>query len=537
MAFYASADGVAIDGAPISKKRVRPRAGRTARVALDAKLPAGAAGRFVVARVDDADEIAESDETNNVAAFGPFSTGEEYAPLETGNAWRYAGALTQNGGQARDYVNAIDVRGPHVVGPGVVAQAVASSDSRGSGTATVEYLQLDERGVVDWGDDDPTDAITAAIVPFRAFLLPFAAPYAFTSVARSGLPSGEDYDGDGRQDRFDASQRVRFVGFEDVDLPVAKFSQCAHLRTRAVATLLLSRSGVRIRVVGTQDQWLAPGVGPVHVVEDIKGPGSKQRTEETVTGAATASGGCGVVDGLAFASISIPATAPYEAPPAAASDGSSVLIATVRAPEAGDPHGLIGVVVSSTGLPLREFQIADVPIVGYDAPTPSVAFGAGEFVVAYRRSGEPLHLRAVTADGSFPWGADALDVPVATGMEGAFRVVFDGSGFLVFFEGDALPSLAPSVAVARVGAAGTLLGVSGASDTFASDGGVAAAWDGSNALCVWSDDGSLRAVRVAASGEILDATPIQFGTEPDVKSHPSVAAAPPADGWSRGRTR
>jgi hypothetical protein len=479
--------------------------------------------------VDDADEVAESDESNNVAVFGPFSTGEQYAPLEIGNAWRYAGTQTDEGAPVA-FVNEVDVTGQHVVNASVVAMAVRSSNPLNAGRPIVEYLQRDERGVVDWGNDDATDVVTARIAPYRMLLLPLATTYDVLTVPRFGISAGEDFDGDGRVDRMTGYQRLAFVGFEDVDLPVARFTRCAHVRATAVATMRLSYSGRSIRVVGTEHQWLAPGIGPVRIVEELAGVGARRTIEETLTGAATAAGGCGVVEHLTLTSFSASSGVGVTVPPAAASDGAGVLIATVRAPGTGEPHGLIGVVASSTGSPLREFQIADVALDGGNVTTPAVAYGAGRYVVAYRGGGPSLHVRAVTADGAFPWGGDALDLPFATGTERAFRVVFDGTDFLVLVEGYDIPSGDPTVSIARVSADGALLGSRRLSTSFAVGGGVAAAWDGSSALCVWSVDNGLRAVRVASSGEPLDAAPIAFAGGSDFKSHPCVAAAP-SGGW------
>ncbi len=529
VALYTSSDGVVAPGAsPVASKRVRPRPGRTVRVTFDAPIAFGT--RFVVARVDDADESSERDETNNFSVTGPLSSGEEFAPLEPGNQWRYAGVQKVGRDSPVAFTDAVVDEGDHAVGDGSVAQAVSSSNSSNAGRAIVEYLQRDQLGVVDWGNDDSTDWITSQIVPFRAFLFPFASAYDFVSVVRHRLPGLGDVDGDGRAERVDAVQRVRFFRLEDVDVPVGRFSGCAHVRTTATATITLSRSGYRFRVVGTQHQWLAPGIGPVRKVEDYSGPGVRQHVEETLTGAATTTAGCGVVDGLTFASISAPAGDAFAAAPAAASDGTTTLLATVRDAAAGEPHGLIGVFVVANGRSVREAQIADLPVEGFDPPTPAAAYGAGVFAVAYRRGGEPLHVKALAADGSPAWGSTAVDVPVFCGTEGACRVVFDGAEFVVFAAGVDQATSARIAAVARVSSDGALLETVQLGSDPSPTGGVAASWDGASTLCVWSADTELRAKRIDASGSVLDAVPIGFARAPGIKSHPAVAASP-AGGW------
>ncbi len=317
--------------------------------------------------MDDGDQVAEGDETNNLATLGPLSTGEEFFPLDPGNQARYAGTAQAAHGVPVEYTRARNCEGDHVVEGGVVAQAVSSRDSR-TGETVVDYLRRDERGVVHWGNDDPEDAITARIVPFRVVLFPFDSPYVFTAVSRRRLRLGEDADHDGRQERLDLVQRVRFLGFEDVDLPVASFAGCAHVRTRGTGTITLTRSGARVRVSSTQDQWLAPGFSPVRIVEDVRGPGITESTEETLTGAATETAGCGVVDRVTLAPVTVADLAGFDARPAAASDGTTTLLAAVRASADGEPHGLIGVFVGANGRAAREVPVADLPV-GSDSNT------------------------------------------------------------------------------------------------------------------------------------------------------------------------
>jgi hypothetical protein len=528
LAIYASPDGAVPPGAtPAASKFVRPRPGRTVRVAFDAPIPFGPAARYLVARVDDADEAAERDETNNLGVAGPLSTGEEYAPLDVGNQWRFAATATPPRGSPVEYDTSLAVTGEHVVDGGVVARSVTSSDSR-DGASMEEYYTRDDAGVLIWGNDDASDFISPHIVPYRAFLFPFAAPYDYRAVSRRGIPYPEDVDGDGRVERMTAVQRAHFYGLEDVDLPVGRFTDCAHVRILASAVLVLTRSGRQIRVVATQHQWLAPGIGPVRILENTSGAGLRWRAEETLTGAATTAGGCGLVDGLTFAT----AASPFgdESAPALASDGSTALVVAERAAWQGEPHGLIAVALSSTGRALREFQVADVPADGSGPSTPSVAYGAGEFVVAWRRAGEPLHLRAATADGAFPWGAASVDLPIETGVEGAFRVAFDGAAFVVLAEGWTGDPPGQSVVAWRIGPDGVVLGSTRLADAFATDGGVAVAWDGASALCAWSTDAELRAVRVSSSGDVLDEPPIRIASGAGVKTNPTLAPMP-GGGW------
>lgn len=528
VALYASPDSSVAPGAiPLAAKRVRPRSGRAVRVRFDAPLPFGAPARYVVARVDDGAAVAEGDESNNLAVAGPLSTGEEYFPLEPGNQARYAGTAQPPLGGPVDYTRARCDEGDHEVAGGVLAQAVSSRDSI-TGEVTLEYLQRDAQGVVMWGNEDPEDEITNQIAPFRVLLFPFDSPYGFTAVSRRGLRLGEDADHDGRQERLDLKQRVEFLGFEDVDLPVARFDACAHVRTIGTGTVTLSRSGMRVRVSSTQDQWLAPGFGPVRVVEKVKGPGIRSSSEETLTGAATDSAGCGVVDRVTFAPVTFTDLAGFDARPAAASDGATTLLAAVRASADGDPHGLIGVFLAANGRAFRQVQIADFPVAS-DLATPAVAFGAGRFVVAWRRTGEPLRLRAVAADGTFPWGGATLDLPVLCEPDGAFRVAFDGAAFVVLAAGRDAASSEPTVSVFRVGPEGSLLGAAELAADLA-PGGVAAAWDGESTLCVWSAETELRAARVSAAGAVLDLAPIRFAVGVETKSHPAVASSP-GGGW------
>jgi len=527
VALYASKDGVSLAGVRLATKFVRPRAGGTVRVTFDSTVPFGDAGRFLVARADDADEVVESDETNNVAAYGPFVNGEEYAPLDTGARWQYAGTKTEGREDPVAYVTSDVVTGDHVVDGGVVARALLSSNDGNSGKPETNYLRLDDHGVVNWGTDGLDDDISPQIGPYAALYFPLAATYDVAALPHLRIHV-KDLDGDGRDEQAGVSARVRFVGFEDVDLPVARFERCAHIRTRISITITTSRSGRVFHGLGSDDAWLAPEVGQIRYTSKLVGTGPREITDETLTGFVSPTGGVGVVDGFEFASLVDPIDS---SAPAVASDGSNALIAAFVASGGVGPHGLVAIVVGPMGLPLREFQIADVsPDYVSGASVPAAAYGAGEFVVAYRKGAEPLHLRAVTADGAFPWGPLTVDVPVATNALRAARVVFDGDGFLVVCEGTEIPGGGHGVWLARVSAAGALLDRRLLADASASV-GVGAAWDGTSALCVWSMGSTeLRAVRVTASGDGIDASPLRFAMGSNYNSRPSVAASP-TGGW------
>jgi hypothetical protein len=524
VAVYASTDGVSLAGAALATKSVRVRPDRTVRVAFDAVVPFGDAGRYLVARVDDADEVVESDETNNSAAAGPFSDGAEYDPLDTGTRWLYATVKTENKDSPVAYANSVVVAGDHVVAGGVVAKAVTTSNDQNAGPTT-EYVQVDERGMTDWGDDDPTDELTPLIAPYRTLYFPFSAPYDVVSVSRHGL-AVSDLDGDGRPEHLSVSGRVRFVGFEDLELPVGRFERCAHVRTRFPGTIVSSRYGASAHVADTYDDWLAPGVGLVRETRVSTG-GGRTTIEETVAGFLGTSGGFGVVDGFTFADrIQFGVR-----PPGAASDGSTALFAASGSLSETEPQGLVGVVVSPTGSPVREFKIADFPDYPGVSATAAAAYGGGEYLVVYETQPDPLHARATTADGTLPWGATTLDLPVYVVVDyySTFRTAFDGTNFIALARGRAAPADPIAARIVRVSPAGSVLGARVLEET-TSSGGVAVAWDGSSALCVWSAGLELHAVRVDASGNVLDTPPIVLGAGPDSCVEPSVAASPDG-GW------
>ncbi|WP_437929328.1 hypothetical protein WMF37_08660 [Sorangium sp. So ce291] len=203
--------------------------------------------------------------------------------------------------------------------------------------------------------------------------------------------------------------------------------------------------------------------------------------------------------------------------PAVATDGDDFLVVMARG---GQLRGVRvdpgGVVLDPTG-----FAISTVDA-GIGAP--EVAFDGKNYLVAWPRAGDTdvapqgIYTARVTPGGAVldAGGSLAVEGPVC----GALAVSFDGTNHLLTWRG-APDSTGPAIHGARVSPAGVVLDPSGFSISAPLASGcdkqdVAASFDGSNHVVLWSDspevDGqlvtSIRGARVTPEGSVLDPVPL-----------------------------
>lgn len=102
---------------------------------------------------------------------------------------------------------------------------------------------------------------------------PFYAEGADLETVRQGS-WGEDVDGDGHPEGYRLEYRRRFVGLEDVALPLGS-AQAAHLRNVVVLTLYPSTPGsANVTTSATEDSWWAPRIGLVRAERRVEIDGS-----------------------------------------------------------------------------------------------------------------------------------------------------------------------------------------------------------------------------------------------------------------------
>ena len=139
------------------------------------------------------------------------------------------------------------------------------------------YYTKNGRGLTLHGNNDPTDIVTAQLVPYLTLRFPLETGSTFEEINKKGLDFGEDVDGDRTNEKADLVSIVTVKGFESVTVPAGTFSDCAKVEMRATVTVIMSSNGAKVTKEPTQTMWFAPGVGPVKLVVQI---GSQTLTEE-----------------------------------------------------------------------------------------------------------------------------------------------------------------------------------------------------------------------------------------------------------------
>lgn len=125
------------------------------------------------------------------------------------------------------------------------------------------------------------DTLTEAIGPYDIARFPLREGAAYRALDKS-INGTLDLDGDGRADNFHVRIDVTVVGFGRVEVPAGSFDNALHQRTVITQTAVLSAGGRTVVVVGTADDWYAPGVGPVRSVMVIDSDGQRETIEEVL---------------------------------------------------------------------------------------------------------------------------------------------------------------------------------------------------------------------------------------------------------------
>jgi hypothetical protein len=185
--------------------------------------------------------------------------------------------------------------------------------------------------------------------------------------------------------------------------------------------------------------------------------------------------------------------------------------------------------VTSSGSVLDPGGIALTSLPGADG-FPAVAFGGGQFLVVWKNdpSGADnanIYAQRIGTNG-VPAGA-AFVVSGAVKDQSEPAVTFDGSNFLVAFTD--LRNGGADIYAARVSPTGSVVDPSGfpVSTATGSQSGPEAAFDGSNALVVWSDGrnatNDIYGARVSPAGGVLEPAGIGIQTDGFTQFRPSVA--------------
>jgi len=446
-----------------------------------------------------------------------------FFPVGQGNAWRYHGTSTADGGPPTTYISSIRVTGTTGIG-GVTATVFTVVNDDNAGATTDVYFEKNSRGVVDWGTNDPGDPLTPLLVPFTEATFPFRPGTSFVQTDRKGL-TFPDIGGDGISETADhLTVTVRMEGLEEVVVPVGTIRHCAKLVTVAAAEVRLSDIPVGVTVTITETRWFAPGVGLVRRHQVTEAAGGGQSFVDTVVeelGGYLADGnGKGVLPESVIAAGVAPGNSDVSTPgkAAIASDGDAYLVVYRR--ESGGTGTLSATLLSGTGTVTNNIDIAT------GGANPAAAFDGTNYLVVFGRDGL-IYGNRVSPSGTV---LDGQGFAISTGTPSVTNhlpaVAFGGGTCLVTwgkFGGSEF-----DIYGARVTPSATVLdefpiSTAQGEQTFSS-----VAYGGGNFLVVWRDsrtlaDSDVYGARVTPGGVVLDPSGIPVSTATGIQGEPAVA--------------
>lgn len=198
---------------------------------------------------------------------------DNYFPLDTNARWQVSvdGAATPTLSR---------VTGTQAVagGTGVVVSTTDPSD----GTVSSTIYLAGATGVREYAAAG-ADAFARAFSGIELLRLPARAGETFVQLD-TNFDSGEDLDGDGRNDRLTAHSELTTVARESVSTPAGTFADSLHTRQALRITVHPSAGGPTVDVNFTIDTWYARNIGWVKVVTNVRSAAGTTSTTDLLTG-------------------------------------------------------------------------------------------------------------------------------------------------------------------------------------------------------------------------------------------------------------
>lgn len=441
-----------------------------ANVDLLTTLQEMAAGIDLEATVLKIREIAANDASLTafiVSASGSGQTAEapgdigNFFPFSPGNVWRFQGTISTDGNPGDSFFNTSRITGTKLIN-GLNATVLTETNHNNSlGEIGEYYLVKDREGIIYQGNNDSSDFLTPALVPYRQFRFPMQMNAVFEQTRKTGLDLGEDLDGDGRNERVDFTSQVTMAGFESVTVPVGSFPKSVKVQAEAKMTITFSRNRTRFTATEVQTQWFASGVGPIKRMSEFQGRNSEGTFSETVTeeliGFIADGHGKGIrieitpsrAEVLTDKTVQFTATAFDEfdsplpdvsfawrssRPEFATVDSNGLATGLLSGPT--EISAMAGDIVSNTAKLTVKFLIAEgMAAPNSDTQNPgrsAVSFDGTNYLLVYCRSlGSPSGLIGVTISQN---GEILKTFPISQkSCPAAPSVAFDGTNFLIVF--------------------------------------------------------------------------------------------------------
>ena len=479
-------------------------------------------------------------------ATGPGDT-LNYVPTGGMDSWTY-NAMAGDGALVERDLATVSITGTKtVLGQSVTVFSQRLFSDPVSAPASELYYQKGPGGVANYGNNDPTDTLTAAVVPYAELLFPVA-PGPIVSFSKTGLNFGMDLDGDGWNETFDASQTISITGFESITTPAGTFPAAARRLSTIVANVRLTSTGQVITVNTTDNAWLAPGAGLVRQDTVATSPG----TSISITGSIEARGYNvgGVRKGLGNPEEVMPSSFgvltqtnfgelpdPVDTPAVAASGTTFLVIAKRFTADPLTGKWLLwrtGFLRSPDGPVLNNatFDIG-APVLSNDTrEIQSLAYGSGTYLAVFEQrnpiapnvSGntEP----SIVAQRISPAGVVTDAVPIVVVPQGIApmipgvtsrlpQVAFGGGRFLVVYCGGPAISSSTYIEGRFIEPDGTLGAPFRISPDFTFNGvSPRVVFDGTNFIVATGDGLGWRLARVTPGGTVLDAAGVSVPIAP-----------------------
>jgi hypothetical protein len=445
---------------------------------------------------------------------GPGDT-EKFFPDAVGDTWFYDSTF---GDPAEPNMHQhgfgqVEVTGTKSFG-NVTARIFRTSSTDDPSYVLDTYYGKDGNGVTNHGNNDPSDTLTSAIVPYLEAKFPLAIGV-ITNVSRSNVDFGEDLDGDLRNEKIDFSLRISMDGFEAQTVPAGTFGRTARRTSKIEGTIRTTSSG-NVPFSATDELWSAPGVGIV-----------RQRTTFSAGGIADQQGSAargykvdGVAHGMGLPQGFVSGLNMQETmAPAIASNGSDgfVLAATRQTGTSPITSRIVAAFGDADGRLMREIDVTS-PAVGYImSSVEDVAFDGTNYLLLYANGTSNPGTNPLLATRISPSGTvlDATGFEIAPAGSGNAVVAYGGSHYLVVYQRYDNTSGRHNLYGRLVTPAGSVVGADefpiGPRDQNELLPDVA--FDGTNFLVVWQQqplsgsdapDKSIVATRVSEAAVVLD---------------------------------
>jgi hypothetical protein len=472
-------------------------------------------------------------------ATGPGDAANHF-PAAFGDTW-YFNASATSGTTTETGIGTVSVTGTKAIRgqtSTVFAERVYGAPA-GTPAYEMYYTEL-LGGVAYYGDNDPSDAVTAGMVPYTELLFPVQLG-PITSFAKTGLNYGDDLDGDGRNETFDASYSSSIAGLDTVTVPAGTFAGAARRVANLTVDVRLSSNGQVVTVTGVDTSWLAPGAGLIKRTSSVTAPGTSIAVDTLLEARGYVVGGVRrgfsvpvpLLDNLGPLTQMNSGQFPHWSDtPAIASDGTNFLVVGKRWAPVSGRFGVTrtGAIVTADGTVDRAFDIGPQILSNDTRDMAAAAFHAGVYLAVFEQRNPPagggfgstetsVVMHRIASNGDLIDLSPVELVPQGiflgsdAGLDSRFPAVAGGGGnfVVVNYTGLHPDSYLEGRLITPAGAVGTAFRISPNHGARATPSVI---YDGTNFVVAYVDPSGVRVARVTGAGIVLDPGGVPVHTSP-----------------------